>query len=169
MDFINKFTHQGEQTQGQQTNTQIPQQQGTQAQTSGSDGFGSMLGQFTGGNQQAAQGTQASSSNQGGSFFSGLGNKMNSAAGGGVESEKNEDYLDKGISNWLNLPTLNLTNMSVLGIDFVQEKFMGGGKQDNESAIEQAKDEQISDFIRGKYKTTTGTDFPIKDKPTQWD
>ena len=32
------------------------------------------------------------------------------------------------------------------GIDFVQEKFMGAGAQDNESAIEQAKDEQISDY-----------------------
>jgi hypothetical protein len=34
----------------------------------------------------------------------------------------------------------------------VQEKFLGAGPQDNESAVEQAKDEQISDFIRGKYK-----------------
>lgn len=32
----------------------------------------------------------------------------------------------------------------------VQEKVMGQGPQDNESAIEQAKDEQMSDFIRGK-------------------
>ena len=29
---------------------------------------------------------------------------------------------------------------------------MGGGKQDNESAVEQAKDEQISDYIRKQYK-----------------
>ena len=29
---------------------------------------------------------------------------------------------------------------------------MGQGPQDNESAVEQAKDEQISDFIRGQYK-----------------
>lgn len=59
---------------------------------------------------------------------------------------------------------------------------MGAGPQDNESAIEQAKDEQMSDFIRGKvfgrpfrndtvadsvsaqYKSTAGTDFPIADK-----
>lgn len=33
---------------------------------------------------------------EGGSFFGNLGEKMNSAAGGGKESEKNEDYLDKG-------------------------------------------------------------------------
>lgn len=31
------------------------------------------------------------------------------------------------------------------GVDFVQEKFMGAGPQDNESALEQAKDEKISD------------------------
>ena len=39
---------------------------------------------------------------------------------------------------------------------------MGAGDQSNESAVEQAKDEQISDFIRGKYKSTTGSDMPIK-------
>ncbi|WP_348257314.1 hypothetical protein [Salmonella enterica] len=38
------------------------------------------------------------------------------------------------------------------------------GKQDNESAVEQAKDEQISDFIRGQYKSQTGKDFPVADK-----
>ena len=32
----------------------------------------------------------------GGGFLSGLGDKVNSAAGGGRESEKNEDLLDKG-------------------------------------------------------------------------
>ena len=50
-----------------------------------------------------------------------------------------------------------------------QEKVLGQGPQDNESAVEQAKDEQISDFIRAKYKSTTGSDFPIKDKDTKWD
>jgi hypothetical protein len=44
----------------------------------------------------------------------------------------------------------------IRGVDFVQEKFLGQGPQDNENAIEQAKDEQISDFIRDKYKGTTG-------------
>jgi hypothetical protein len=43
--------------------------------------------------------------------------------------------------------------MISIGVDFVQEKFMGAGPQDNESAVEQAKDEQISDFIRGQYKS----------------
>lgn len=32
-----------------------------------------------------------------------------------------------------------------VAIDFAQEKVLGQGPQDNESAIEQAKDEQISD------------------------
>ena len=44
---------------------------------------------------------------------------------------------------------------------------MGQGKQDNESAVEQAKDEQISDYIRKQYKSTTGRDMPIKDKETR--
>ena len=45
---------------------------------------------------------------------------------------------------------------------------MGQGKQDNESAVEQAKDEQISDFIRGKYKDSTGSEIPIEDKETRF-
>lgn len=55
------------------------------------------------------------------------------------------------------------------GVDFVQEKFLGQGAQDNESAVEQAKDEQISDFIRGQYKTKTGKDFFVADKATRLD
>jgi hypothetical protein len=101
-------------------------------------------GQFSGNNnqQQGQQTQQGGSSNEGqqqssgaGGFLGGLTNKLNGAAGGGVESEKNEDYLDKGV-------------------DYVQEKFMGQGPQDNESAVEQAKDEQISDYIRGQFKTS---------------
>lgn len=45
---------------------------------------------------------------------------------------------------------------------------MGGGDQSNESAVEQAKDEQISDFIRAKYKSSTGNEMPIKDKETRF-
>lgn len=37
----------------------------------------------------------------GGGFLGGLGDKMNSAAGGGKESEKNEDLLDKGVYSLL--------------------------------------------------------------------
>lgn len=82
-------------------------------------------------------------------FFSSLKNKMEQSAGGGRESEKNEDYLDKGI-------------------DKFQEKVLGKGKQDNESAMEQAKDEALSDSIRKGYKSVTGKDFPVKDKPTRF-
>lgn len=57
------------------------------------DSFSGGKGQQQG--QPPAQGQQGSSSG-GDSFLGGLGNKINSAAGGGVESEKNEDYLDKG-------------------------------------------------------------------------
>ncbi|KAI9671557.1 MAG: hypothetical protein M1817_003609 [Caeruleum heppii] len=81
----------------------------------------------------------------GGGFLGGIGDKLNSAAGGGKESEKNEDYLDKGV-------------------DMVQERVFGQGVQDNESAVEQAKDEQISDFIRGQYKSQTGKEFFVADK-----
>lgn len=54
-----------------------------------------------------------------------------------------------------------------VGIDAVQQYGFKQGPQDNESAVEQAKDEQISDFIRDKYKSTTGSDFPVKDKETR--
>ena len=33
----------------------------------------------------------------GGGFLGGIGDKLNTAAGGGKESEKNEDLLDKGL------------------------------------------------------------------------
>ncbi|KAF8866208.1 hypothetical protein BDZ45DRAFT_710831 [Acephala macrosclerotiorum] len=126
MDFVNKFTGGGNnQEQGQ------AQQQQHQNQTQNQ-------------NQQSPDSNQS-----GGGLFDNLGDKFNSAAGGGRESEKNEDMLDKGI-------------------DFVQEKFMGQGPQDNESAVEQAKDEQISDFIRRQYKGVTGNDIPIKDKETRF-
>ncbi|KAL3419275.1 hypothetical protein PVAG01_09497 [Phlyctema vagabunda] len=100
-------------------------------------------------NTQQSQGQgQGQQQQEGGGFLSGIGNKLNSAAGGGPESEKNEDMLDKGI-------------------DMFQEKVLGQGAQNNESAVEQAKDEQISDFLRGQYKGATGSDIPIKDKETR--
>lgn len=68
MDFVNKFT--GGSGQGKSVNEQVTQEQGS--------------------------GQQQSSSGSGG-FLGGIGDKLNSAAGGGKESEKNEDYLDKGM------------------------------------------------------------------------
>jgi len=47
-------------------------------------------------NNQPTQGGQQSQSGSGG-FLGGIGDKLNSAAGGGRASEKNEDYLDKGM------------------------------------------------------------------------
>ena len=54
--------------------------------------------------------------------------------------------------------------MCLTAIDFVQEKVLGQGDQSNETAAEQAKDEAISDYLRGQYKNTTGSDMPIEDK-----
>lgn len=88
---------------------------------------------------------ESSSKKEEGNFFTRIGDKINAMAGGGPESEKKEDLLDKSI-------------------DFVQEHILKQGPQDNESAIEQAKDEAISDFIRAQYKSYTGKEFPIKDK-----
>ncbi|ETN38836.1 uncharacterized protein HMPREF1541_06876 [Cyphellophora europaea CBS 101466] len=114
------------------------------------DKLNETLSSFTGGSNNNNQQPQQQSGGEqkqegGGSFLGGIGDKINTAAGGGRESEKNEDMLDKGI-------------------DYVQENVLGQGPQDNESAIEQAKDEQIANFVRDKYKSTTGSDFPIKDK-----
>ncbi|KAK7554562.1 hypothetical protein IWX46DRAFT_218870 [Phyllosticta citricarpa] len=78
-------------------------------------------------------------------FFDKMGDKLNTAAGGGRESEKNEDKLDKGI-------------------DFVQEHIMKQGTQSDESAWEQKKDKMIADAIRGGYKSTTGHEFFLKEK-----
>ena len=57
-------------------------------------------GDNKGESNQQSQPTENSSGNAGGGgFLGGIGDKFNSAAGGGKESEKNEDMLDKGTSN----------------------------------------------------------------------
>jgi hypothetical protein len=122
MDFVNKLSGGGDNKNDNNNNNQ---EQGSNQ------------------NQQSTENKESS-----GGFLGSIGDKFNSAAGGGKESEKNEDYLDKGI-------------------DLVQQHALGQGPQDNESAVEQAKDEQISDFIRGQYKGATGSDIPIKDKETR--
>ncbi|KAI1822767.1 hypothetical protein F4861DRAFT_540696 [Xylaria intraflava] len=93
--------------------------------------------------------------------------KLNTMAGGGKESEKNEDALDKGLLlpyHYVYVCDLETFRVNT-SVDWVQEHVLGQGDQSNESAVEQAKDEQISDFIRDQYKKTTGSDMPIKDKP----
>ncbi|CAM1502216.1 Fc.00g042000.m01.CDS01 [Cosmosporella sp. VM-42] len=101
--------------------------------------------QFTGGDNNKDADNQQSEQKSEGSSGGGFMDKINGMAGGGAQGEKNEDALDKTV-------------------DFIQEKFMGAGDQKNESAAEQAKDEAISDFIRGKYKDTTGKEFVVADK-----
>ena len=50
-----------------------------------------------GNNNQGGQNTESGGQNSGGGgFMGGITEKMNSAAGGGRDSEKNEDFLDKG-------------------------------------------------------------------------
>ncbi|KAF4583085.1 hypothetical protein GQ602_006229 [Ophiocordyceps camponoti-floridani] len=93
-------------------------------------------------NEQNNESSSSLSAGQGGQGFM---DKVNNMAGGGQRGEENEDALDKAV-------------------DMFQEKVLGQGDQSNESAAEQAKDEAISDYIRDKYKSTTGSDFPIKDK-----
>lgn len=47
--------------------------------------------------RQEGEGGQPAEGQKEGGFLSGIGNKLNAAAGGGPESEKNEDLLDKGM------------------------------------------------------------------------
>lgn len=158
MDFVNKFTGSGNsQSQSQTSNEQL--------QSGGS----------AGGQQQ-----QQSS----GGFLGGIGDKLNSAAGGGRESEKNEDYLDKGkltLSCTITAPILIYCRRRLCagevpwtrcsrqrGMSSLQPTKIAHMLTQLKSAVEQAKDEQISDFIRGQYKSTTGKDVPIKDKETRF-
>lgn len=67
MDYLNKFTGDNQNSEGNQNNQ-----------------------------SQSQEGNQQQSSEKQGGFLGGLGDKLNSAAGGGKESEKNEDMLDKG-------------------------------------------------------------------------
>ncbi|KXN80926.1 hypothetical protein AN958_06583 [Leucoagaricus sp. SymC.cos] len=72
----------------------------------------------------------------------GLMGKLNDQLGGGQAGERSEDAVDKGV-------------------DWVQEHVLNQGPQDNESAVEQAKDQQISGFIKRQYKGATGNDIPF--------
>lgn len=49
----------------------------------------------------------------------------------------------------------------------MQENLLKQGKQDNESAAEQAKDKMIAQTIRDQYQKATGKPFPIKEKEEQ--
>lgn len=60
------------------------------------------VNKFTGGDQQNTEQKPVEEKKEGG-FLGSIGDKFNSAAGGGKESEKNEDYLDKGMwpTSWI--------------------------------------------------------------------
>jgi hypothetical protein len=62
-------------------------------------------------NEQPVQGS-SSGEQQSGGFLGGIGNKLNAAAGGGKESEKNEDYLDKGELHFGRFTSARVTNIS---------------------------------------------------------
>ena len=105
-----------------------------------------MLKNITGGgDKNTPQNTQTQQPSSSGGGGGGIMDKLHGVVGGGPESEKKEDALDKGV-------------------DWVQENVLKQGPQSNENAIEQAKDEQISDFIRSQYKGVAGKDFPVADK-----
>lgn len=74
-------------------------EQGRREEGQSSGGFLGSLGDKLGGGPQKAHQTEQSGRDEegGGGFLGGIGNKLNAAAGGGPESEKNEDYLDKGM------------------------------------------------------------------------
>ena len=60
------------------------------------------LKSFVGGGDKPTEGTQQGQPTEkaqsgGGGFLGGISDKINSAAGGGPESEKREDPLDKGV------------------------------------------------------------------------
>ncbi|KAH8894452.1 hypothetical protein GQ53DRAFT_643333, partial [Thozetella sp. PMI_491] len=65
--------------------------------------------------------------------------KINSIASGGRKEEGNNDTSDK-------------------------ECILGSGDHSKKTVAEQFKDKQISDYICGRCKQTTGSDIPIKDK-----
>ncbi|KAK6335951.1 hypothetical protein TWF730_003326 [Orbilia blumenaviensis] len=104
----------------------------------------SFIKNLGGGSSEGERRTEGERKDEGG-FLGKAQGFLNEQAGGGQKGEQKEDGLDKAV-------------------DYVQEKFLGQGPQDNESAAEQAKDEAISDFIRDQYKKQSGKDFPISDK-----
>jgi len=118
---------------------QPPQQQ--HAPSSGSSGWGDKLGGLAASSQQPQHQQQSSG---------GWGDKLHGMIGGGPESEKKEDALDKGIffsfhGSIDNLYNGHLRRGWLLAVDLFQEHILKKGPQNNESALEQAKDEQISD------------------------
>jgi hypothetical protein len=108
--------------------------------------------------QQPNPNQQTQQTGSGGGFL----DKLHGMAGGGPESEKKEDTLDKGefllASDVIesNKPYHSKANTLSPGIDWVQENVFKQGDQSNESAAEQAKDRMIAQQIRDQYKNYSG-------------
>jgi len=100
---------------------------------------------FTGKLRNVLQGNEADDKKKRENQRGWLSERMNEMAGGGKKAELDEDGLDKAI-------------------DFFQNHVWNEGAQDDESAIEQLKDEQIATGIKLAYKNATGHDFPSRDK-----
>ncbi|KAJ4676865.1 hypothetical protein HRR95_004981 [Exophiala dermatitidis] len=117
------------------------------------------LNSFTGGDQEQKQqvpGEQTQQgSSSGGGFLGGLGDKLNSAAGGGKESEKNEDYLDKGKA------VLISSKRSSLDKDHKIMRVPSNKPRTNRSVT-------LSGANPNADKSATGKDFPVKDKETKF-
>ncbi|EWC46019.1 hypothetical protein DRE_04812 [Drechslerella stenobrocha 248] len=103
------------------------------------------LNRLAGDNKETGEVKQTGGNKESGGLLDQVKNFANEQAGGGKKGEQNEDTLDKAI-------------------DMFQDKVLGQGPQDNESAVEQAKDAQIAGFIRNQYKSATGKEFPIEEK-----
>ncbi|KAJ2934243.1 hypothetical protein H1R20_g2842, partial [Candolleomyces eurysporus] len=118
-------------------------------------------------NQQQSGQNSNDSNNNGLGFISGngavdgvLGN-LNGALGAGKEGEAKEDVLGKGTLRLdYHLPSSAHPLSIRPAIDVFQEKVLKEGVQNNESLVEQTKNETFSDFIREIYKSATGKGFP---------
>jgi hypothetical protein len=93
-------------------------------------------------------------------FSEKVGDRMNNALGGGASGEAKEDHLDKGFRILPTCESKYLHFVGILAIDFYQEHVLKQGKQDDESAIEQAKDKQIASVIRHGFESVTGKELP---------
>lgn len=123
MDFINKITD--------EAGRQLGQNQGDQSQEGGLNQNNSQQHQQSGANPPATSNQQEEKVASGfmGSFggMGGIGDKLNAAAGGGKESEKNEDLLDKGTllrdsGSWLFCPATVLYYCLMYNLEGDMEK-----------------------------------------------
>ena len=117
----------------------------------------------------------ASSNNK---LADGLLSAVNGALGGGKQAEQKEGELMPGLTvDALLLTTIPCVDLldkgelcmlfasgrvinHAIAIDLFQEKVLKEGPQNNESALEQAKDKMIADTIKNGYKNVTGKNFP---------